>query len=221
VLRRNGISLRALRDHAKKEEVSEGGGLVVRRPLGPSATCGAAALEALPDRACRWSLGDPAEPASLSAVRPLRAAGPIARLMSRKPFIMRTIMSISGSESTEVLAWRSLIQLSDLPSLTKLVCLNLSLYLAHQSDACWPTAREQMRDTGLSLGLLEKHLRIARFRGYLTRVPNTAAAHGGPAAIYRATFPGSAFARPAGNPEIPPALLPAIQIHHGARCFAA
>jgi GcrA cell cycle regulator len=62
VLRRNGISLRALRDHAKKEEVSEGGGLVVRRPLGPSATYGAAALEALPDRACRWSLGDPAEP---------------------------------------------------------------------------------------------------------------------------------------------------------------
>jgi GcrA cell cycle regulator len=62
VLRRNGISLRALREQAKRKEVSEGGGLVIRRTPGPSATYGAAALESLADSACRWSLGDPAEP---------------------------------------------------------------------------------------------------------------------------------------------------------------
>jgi GcrA cell cycle regulator len=63
VLRRNGISLRALRDHAKKEKVNERAGLVVRRPVaGPSAIYGAAALAELPDDACRWPSGDPAEP---------------------------------------------------------------------------------------------------------------------------------------------------------------
>ncbi len=60
---RHGISLRALRQQAKKSATSEGTGLVVRRSmLAPSATYGAAALEALPESACRWPLGDPAEP---------------------------------------------------------------------------------------------------------------------------------------------------------------
>lgn len=63
VLRRNGVSLRAIREHAKKERFNEAAGLVVRRPVaGPSAIYGAAALAALPDDACRWPSGDPAEP---------------------------------------------------------------------------------------------------------------------------------------------------------------
>ncbi len=62
LLRRNGISLRAVRDSAKREEVSERGLVVRRSAIGPSATFGAAALEALPDDACRWPIGDPAEP---------------------------------------------------------------------------------------------------------------------------------------------------------------
>lgn len=62
-LRRAGISLRALRHHAKKEQVSEGMGVVVRRSaVGPSAIYGAAALGILPDGACRWPVGDPSEP---------------------------------------------------------------------------------------------------------------------------------------------------------------
>jgi hypothetical protein len=62
VLRRNGVSLRALREHARKERLSEAAGLVVRRPVaGPSATFGATALAELPDDACRWPSGDPAE----------------------------------------------------------------------------------------------------------------------------------------------------------------
>lgn len=63
VLRRNGISLRALRNHASREKTREAGGIAVRRPAdGPSAAYGAAALVELPDGACRWPLGDPAEP---------------------------------------------------------------------------------------------------------------------------------------------------------------
>lgn len=62
VLRRNGISLRALREHARRKESPEGGLVVRRSSIGPSATYGAAALEKLPNDACRWSLGDPAEP---------------------------------------------------------------------------------------------------------------------------------------------------------------
>ena len=62
-LRRNGISLRAVRQYAKKPSSSEGLGLVIRRSTaGPSAVHGAAALLLLPDRACRWPLGDPSKP---------------------------------------------------------------------------------------------------------------------------------------------------------------
>ena len=62
VLRRNGVSLRALREHAKRKEPSEGGLVVRRSTIGPSATYGAAALEKLAHNQCRWSLGDPADP---------------------------------------------------------------------------------------------------------------------------------------------------------------
>jgi len=62
-LRRHGISLRALRERARKAENNKGTGLLLRRPAaGPSAAYGAAALAFLPDGACRWPLGDPAEP---------------------------------------------------------------------------------------------------------------------------------------------------------------
>jgi len=63
VLRRQGISLRALREKAKKAEHHKGTGLLLRRPAaGPSAVYGAAVLAFLPDGACRWPLGDPAKP---------------------------------------------------------------------------------------------------------------------------------------------------------------
>lgn len=63
LLRRNGISLRALREHARKNTAKESGGVVVRRSaVGPSAVYGAAALADLADSACHWPLGDPAEP---------------------------------------------------------------------------------------------------------------------------------------------------------------
>lgn len=62
-LRRNGISLRALRERANKGELTQGIGVVVRRSTaGPSAVYGAEALVQLDDGACRWPLGDPSKP---------------------------------------------------------------------------------------------------------------------------------------------------------------
>jgi GcrA cell cycle regulator len=62
-LRRQGISLRALRERARRGENHKGTGLLLRRPAaGPSAVYGAAALAFLADSACRWPLGDPAGP---------------------------------------------------------------------------------------------------------------------------------------------------------------
>ena len=76
VLRRNGISLRAIREHAKRKEPSEGGLVVRRSTIGPSATYGAAALENLPDHACRWSLGDPADPSFAFCGAPVAGRAP-------------------------------------------------------------------------------------------------------------------------------------------------
>lgn len=77
VLRRNGVSLRALREHAKRKEPSEGGLVVRRSTIGPSATYGAAALEKLANNQCRWPLGDPADPN-------FRFCG--ARVVGRSPY---------------------------------------------------------------------------------------------------------------------------------------
>ncbi len=63
LLRRNGISLRAVREQAASKDRRLGTGLLLRRTGGgPSAAFGAAALAALPDSSCRWPLGDPSEP---------------------------------------------------------------------------------------------------------------------------------------------------------------
>jgi len=77
VLRRHGISLRALRERAKKPDSYKGTGLLLRRPAaGPSAAYGAAALTLLPDGACRWPLGDPAEPGFAFCGAPRLGRGP-------------------------------------------------------------------------------------------------------------------------------------------------
>lgn len=62
-LQRQGISLRALREHAKKGELAQGMGVIVRRSTaGPSPIHAADALVQLDDSACRWPVGDPSRP---------------------------------------------------------------------------------------------------------------------------------------------------------------
>jgi GcrA cell cycle regulator len=63
VLRRNGISLRALRERRSASDPVSGLGLIVRRPVqAPSARFGAEALADLDEHGCRWPIGDPSEP---------------------------------------------------------------------------------------------------------------------------------------------------------------
>ena len=60
-LRRHGVSIRYVRRMLKPRRPC-GGGITVRRPtLGAAASYGAAALAELPDHACRWPIGDPAD----------------------------------------------------------------------------------------------------------------------------------------------------------------
>jgi len=62
-LLRRGISLRSIREHAKRSELSQGIGVTVRRSTtAPAATYGADALVGLDDSACRWPTGDPSKP---------------------------------------------------------------------------------------------------------------------------------------------------------------
>jgi hypothetical protein len=61
IIHSEGLSIRQLRRAAAPAPVLQG--VVVRRSAGgPAAAFGADALAELPDRACRWPIGDPAEP---------------------------------------------------------------------------------------------------------------------------------------------------------------
>ena len=86
VLRRNGVSLRALREHTKRKGSREGGLVVRRSTIGPSATYGAAALETLPNDACRWPLGDPADPGFRFCGARTAGRGPYCRTHLRQAF---------------------------------------------------------------------------------------------------------------------------------------
>jgi hypothetical protein len=103
--------------------------------------------------------------------------------------------------------WRAELQRSSLPALTKLVCLNLSLYMKEAQGSCSPSTREQMRDTGLSFKALAQHLHIARTAGYLASVRAVSWDNGCTAIIYSPTLPGSLTGYKWTKPDIPPALF--------------
>jgi hypothetical protein len=127
-------------------------------------------------------------------------------------------MLIEESGTANLAAWRSMLRRSGLPPLTKLVCLNLSLYMEHRS--CWPSLRQQARDTGLNSGSLARQLRIARAEGYLTWATGAGARRTGAITGYNATFPGSYGALATGFLDVPP--LPMAPPNIGAtNCFAA
>jgi hypothetical protein len=119
-------------------------------------------------------------------------------------------MSGNEAHTTCLLSWRIAIQRADLPPLTKLICLNLALHTEVAEAECWPSIAEQMRDTGLELNELLKHLRIAQKEGYLTidqPIGLEAARHG---PVYRHTFPGSIRFSPASSFGEPPPCPPPL-----------
>ena len=69
-------------------------------------------------------------------------------------------------------SWGHAIQQSDLPSKSKLVLLNLSIYVDDRGEGCFPSIEKQMRDTGLSKKTICKYLDIAYEAGFLSKDNN-------------------------------------------------
>lgn len=69
----------------------------------------------------------------------------------------------------KVWSWRDYIRQGDLQSTTKLVLLNLSLYMNEMGDGCFPSTEQQAIDTGLSERSVCTHLQKAVDAGFLSK----------------------------------------------------
>jgi len=69
----------------------------------------------------------------------------------------------------EVWSWRQAVQRSALKPTTKLVLLNLSIYMNEAGECCYPTTRQQALDTGLSERAVCTHLVLAVEAGLLEK----------------------------------------------------
>lgn len=68
-----------------------------------------------------------------------------------------------------VWSWRQAIQKSPLHSTTKLVLLNLSIYMNEVGEGCYPTTSTQAKDTGLSERTVCTHLEKAVEAGFIVK----------------------------------------------------
>lgn len=71
--------------------------------------------------------------------------------------------------TVRVWSWRQAIQQSRLGSTTKLVLLNLSIYMNDLGEGCFPSVRRQVADTGLSERAVYAALALAEKAGFLRR----------------------------------------------------
>jgi hypothetical protein len=69
----------------------------------------------------------------------------------------------------KTLRWRLAIQTSGLPSTTRLVLLNLTIYMNDEGGNCFPGTRKQAADTGLSEKAVIDHLKVAVQAGFLQK----------------------------------------------------
>lgn len=72
-------------------------------------------------------------------------------------------------DDVRVWSWRHAVQRSDLPSTTKLVLFNLSVYMNECGDGCYPSIKKQAKDTGLSERAVCEHLKKAVEAGFLRK----------------------------------------------------
>ena len=95
-------------------------------------------------------------------------------------------------------SWRGAICDSDLPPITRLVALTLSLHMNERGGSCFPSVTTLQRETGLSRNAVLKALRSLETAGWLT-VKRTARRVN----VYTATVPPGAPHAPAGAPHAP------------------
>mgnify|MGYP006426731843 CR=1 FL=1 len=67
----------------------------------------------------------------------------------------------------KVWSWRHAIQQAELNSTTKLVLLNLSIYMNEIGEGCYPSTARQAKDTGLSERSICTHLDKAEKAGFI------------------------------------------------------
>lgn len=68
----------------------------------------------------------------------------------------------------QVWSWRHAIQKSSIPSTTKLVLFNLSVYMNDAGEGCYPSTQKQAEDTGLSERSICTHLDLAEQHGFIS-----------------------------------------------------
>jgi len=69
----------------------------------------------------------------------------------------------------KVWSWRQAVQKADIPSTTKLVLFNLSVYMNEAGDSCFPSTKKQAEDTGLSERSVCTHLEKAEKAGFIEK----------------------------------------------------
>lgn len=89
----------------------------------------------------------------------------------------------------QVWSWRHAIQKSSLDSSTKLVLLNLSIYMNDVGDGCYPSIERQVQDTGLSKRSVITHLKKALEAGFLVKEKHGYAGQKWARNEYRASYP--------------------------------
>jgi len=89
----------------------------------------------------------------------------------------------------KVWSWRSAIQKSNLGSTTKLVLLNLSIYMNELGQGCFPSVKTQAMDTGLSEKSICTHIDKAAVAGYINKGHHGFSGQGWSRHEYVATYP--------------------------------
>lgn len=88
-----------------------------------------------------------------------------------------------------IFSWREAIQTASLPSTTKLVLLNLSIYMNEKGEGCYPSVKRQASDTNLSEKTICDHLQKAAAAGFIYISKQRMAGQQWALNSYRAIFP--------------------------------
>ncbi len=102
---------------------------------------------------------------------------------------MLVLMAPDRCFMSKVLEWRRAIQKSDLPAMTRLVLLNLSIHMDSEGGSCFPSTAKQAADTGLSQRTVCTHLKRAAEAGYIDKMLHGYSGKGWAHNQYKALIP--------------------------------
>ena len=100
-------------------------------------------------------------------------------------------------EERKVWSWRHAVQQSEIQSTTKLVLLNLSIYMNELGQDCFPSTKRQAKDTSLSEKAVCEHLDKAESFGFIKRSKHGFSGQGWSRNQYTAMYPEGTYLRSA------------------------